>query len=862
MFYLCIDFLLGCLTLQAEIILIEPAPDNAGEGILEKTNRGGFKTLNNLPEFNLKKIILMKIKLLSALLILMPFISMAQYRIKGKVIDAQSGIGLQGAHLSLNNRLITVTTDEKGKFEISNLKAGFYKMRVTYVGFKTWESLFDLAENKAMLISMEQKPVVTETAIITASRAGDKTPVAYQNLDRAEIVKSDQGRDVPFLLDQMPATVVTSDAGAGVGYTGIRIRGTDMNRINITVNGIPLNDAESHSVFWVNMPDFSSSVSSLQVQRGVGTSTNGAAAFGASINLETTTPPRDAYADITNAAGSFNTWKHTVSAGTGLISSRWAFDMRLSKLSSDGFIDRASSSLKSFYVSGGYYGINTIVKVNIFSGYEKTYQAWDGIPSTILDTNRTWNGIGQYTDQNGKVQYYANETDNYQQDHYQLQFVQHLTNNLTLHAALHLTKGFGYYEQYKEDQQLVDYLIAPVLIPGPDSVTIRESDLIRRKYLDNDFYGLVWSLNYTKDKLNLVAGGSVNRYDGKHFGEVIWAAFSETAGYNHRWYNGTGDKRDFNVYTRGEYQLNKKWNLYADLQLRNINYTIAGTDDDQRMLDQSHNFNFFNPKAGLYYTVSNKSGAYLSAAVGHREPNRDNFTDASPNGTAPSAETLYDFETGYHVSNKNVIVSANIYYMYYRDQLVLTGKINDVGAAVMSNVPKSYRSGIEFTAQWKPIDRLAFKGNLALSKNIISNFTEYVDDWDNWGSQIENKLGNTQISFSPAIVTAAAVIFTIRQGYEIEWNCKYVSKQYIDNTASADRMLNPYFVNNLRLSTSIDPAFANGLLFNVFVNNVFNTEYETNAWVYRYYSEGRYGSLDGYFPQAGINFMAGFTLKL
>lgn len=396
----------------------------------------------------------MKLRILLALLAIMPFLSMAQYTLRGKVVDATNVASLQGAHLNLNNRLVKVTTDEKGLFEITGLKAGSFKLKVTYVGYHTWEANFDLSENKTMLISMDPAPVLTEEAIITATRANEKTPVAFQNLSGKEISKQNQGRDIPFLLEQMPATVVTSDAGSGVGYTGFRIRGTDMNRINITVNGIPLNDAESHGVFWVNMPDFASSVGSLQVQRGVGTSTNGAAAFGASINLQTTAPPSEAYSSITNAAGSFNTWRHTVSAGTGLMKGKWALDARLSKLSSDGYIDRASANLKSFYISGGFYGKTTIAKINIFSGKEVTFQAWDGIPSDTLKTNRTYNGIGKYKDYLGNTGFYENETDNYQQDHYQFMLSHKLAGHLTGNLALHYTKGFGYYEQFKDDENL------------------------------------------------------------------------------------------------------------------------------------------------------------------------------------------------------------------------------------------------------------------------------------------------------------------------------------------------------------------------------------------------------------------------
>ncbi len=804
----------------------------------------------------------MKIYVSLALLALLPFLSPAQFTIKGRVIDSQTGVSLQGAHLNLNNRLVKTTTNEKGLFEITGQKAGSYKLKVTYMGYHSWEALFDIAENKTMLISMEQAPLLTEETIIKSTRANEKMPVAYQNLTGKEISKLDQGRDIPFLLEQMPATVVTSDAGSGVGYTGFRIRGTDMNRINITVNGIPLNDAESHSVFWVNMPDFASSVGSLQMQRGVGTSTNGAAAFGASINLQTATPSPEAYGTITNAAGSFNAWRHTISAGTGLIRGKWAMDARLSKLSSDGYIDRATTDLKSFYVSGGYYGNTTIAKINIFSGKEITYQAWDGIPSDILKTNRTFNGIGMYTDYLGNTMFYENETDNYQQDHYQFMLSQRLSGHLTGNFALHYTRGFGYYEQFKDDEDLTDYLIAPVSIPGNDTSFITQSDLIRRKYLENDFYGFTWSLNYERNKLNLIVGGSGNQYDGLHFGEVIWAEFAQTAGYNHRWYQGTGDKRDLNLYAKAQYQANRKLSLFADLQMRGINYKLAGRDDDQRDIAQNHEFLFFNPKTGIYYQVDLKNSLYASFAIANREPNRDNYTDADPGKQVPVSETLYDYELGYHFGDEWIRATINFYYMYYRDQLVLTGEINDVGAAIMTNVPVSYRTGLESSFKLRISDNLKVSANASVSSNKIKNFSEFVDDWDNWGSQLENRIGKTDLAFSPNLIAGTEIVWVFTKGLDASLNCKYVSRQYIDNTADTDRSLDPYFVSNFRIDWMIEPTFMRGLEVNLNVNNLFNAEYETNAWVYRYYSEGSYGKMDGYFPQAGINFMAGLTIKL
>lgn len=804
----------------------------------------------------------MKLRMMLATLALLPLLSMAQITLKGNVMDGESGGTLQGAHLNLNNRLVKTTTDEHGYFSISGLKPGKYRLKVTYMGYRTWENLFELNGNKEMTITMDPASIMSEAAIITSTRANEKTPVAYQNLNAEEISRKNQGRDIPFLLEQMPGLVTSSDAGAGIGHTSFRIRGTDMNRINITVNGIPLNDAESHGVFFVNMPDFASSVGSLQVQRGVGTSTNGAAAFGASVNLQTAPPPSEAYGLISSSYGSFNTWRHNIETGTGLINGKWAMDARLSKVSSDGFIDRATADLKSLYVSGGFYGKNTIAKLNIFSGKQVTYQAWDGVPSNILDTNRTYNGIGKYTDYLGNTKFYENETDNYQQDHYQLQISQRLADGLTGNFALHYTRGEGYYEQFKDNVKLNKYLIEPIAIPGNDSVFISRSDIIRRKNLDNHFYGFTWSLNYNLDKLRLVAGGSGNKYDGFHFGNVIWAEFAQTADYNHRWYENTGKKNDLNIYAKVQYQAAQRLSLYADLQLRGINYDLTGIDDNLRDITQTHDFLFFNPKAGLFYELNNQNSVYLSFAIANREPNRSNYTDADPDKGMPQAETLYDYELGYHFNSDKLTASVNAYYMYYRDQLVLTGAINDVGKGIMTNVPESFRTGIEMSGKARLADKVYASANLTLSKNKIRNFTELVDDWDNWGSQIETPLGSTNLAFSPSATAGAEIGWAFAKGFEASLNGKYVSRQYIDNTSSEDRSLDPYFVSNFRLGWVVEPNFVRGLEISLNVNNLLNAEYETNAWVYRYYTEGSYGKEDGYFPQAGINFMAGVTVKL
>ncbi len=759
--------------------------------------------------------------LLSFITLLLPILLSAQINIKGRVLDVNTVKGLPGAHVSINNNLKVAITKPDGMFEIKDLKPGMYHMKVTYIGYATWQADFELSASRSMQISMEPQPVeLTEEVIISSTRAGDKTPVASSTLDNSSIEHSDKSRDMPYLLDRLPATVSTSDAGTGIGYTNFRIRGTDMNRINITVNGIPLNDAESHSVFFVNMPDFATSVSSIQVQRGVGTSTNGAAAFGASVNLQTSAPSPEPNAIITNAGGSFNTFHHSVTAGTGLMNNKWAIDARLSKISSDGYIDRASSNLKSYYVSSGYYGNNTILKFNVFSGLEKTYQAWDGVPSELLESDRTYNGIGKYFDRFGHPQFYGNETDNYQQDHYQALFAHRLSDKSFLNAAVYYTRGRGYYEQYKDDASFVDYGIEPLII-GSD--TILSSDIIRQKHLDNHFYGYTLAYNYTPtNRWSLILGNSGSIYDGDHFGKVIWAEYAFNSGYDFEWYRGTGKKKDLNVYLKGNYRTTGRLTMYGDLQVRAINYAITGTDDDLRDITQEHDFLFFNPKAGVFYDLHSNGSLYASVSVAHREPNRDNYTDADPSKSEPSAERLFDYELGYHLIKQPFAFNANLYYMHYIDQLVLTGDINDVGSAIMTNVDKSYRAGIELSGDANITKQLALSASAAFSKNRIIGFIEKVDNWS--GEQISNDLGNTDLAFSPNCVVDLELAWQPVKNYRVVLDSKYVSKQYIDNTSSDDRSLDPYFVANLRNEYTIRPKFFKEAILFLNLNNITDAE--------------------------------------
>lgn len=809
---------------------------------------------------------------LAIALLLLPYWLVAQLQINGTVTDAETGNPLSGAHIVLNNEQKT-TTNSKGRFYFKKLDKGVYNLRASFIGYNVVSKEIQLKANKSISISLEPIAYMGEEVIVKSVRAYEKSPTTFQNIKKAEIKEVNLGQDIPYLLNTTPSVVVTSDAGTGIGYTGIRIRGTDMNRINITMNGIPLNDAESHGVWWVNMPDFASSVSNIQVQRGVGTSTNGAAAFGASINIQTLKLNPHPYAEISNSYGSFNTWKHTASFGTGLLEKHWAFDGRLSKITTDGYIDRAWSNLKSLYLSGGYYGKKSILKFNILSGKEKTYQSWWGVPSVRL--NDDMEGMMRYQEHwlytpdqtqhminsdSRTYNYYTyeNQTDNYRQDHYQLFYSYQPNRKINLNTGIHYTYGRGYYEEKEKDESLSSYLLNPVIV-GND--TISTTDIIRQKWLDNDFYGAVFSMNYkTLDNLELTIGGGWNNYEGDHFGEVIWARYMSNGEINNQYYSGTGSKEDMNAYTKVNYNVAGNLNIYGDLQYRFIDYQIKGIDDDQRDISQNHNFGFFNPKAGLYYDINENMSSYLSFAVANREPNRSNYVDA-PRGEYPTSEALYDYELGYKYKTKNLVLDVTGYYMDYVDQLVLTGEINDVGAAIMVNVPESYRAGLELATAYQPVDLLKWEANATFSRNKIKNFTEYVDNWDT-GTQASENLGETDISFSPEVVANNIFTFFPIKGLEIDWVSQYVGKQYIDNTSSEDRKLDTYLVHNARLNYTINPGFVKELTFKLLVNNVLGEEYESNAWVYRYILGNREYKMDGYFPQAGMNFLGGVTIKL
>lgn len=779
--------------------------------------------------------------------------SWAQESLSGKVVDATTGNPLTGASVWTENLGRGAVTDENGAFIFTKLPAGEIRLRVSYLGFDSFRQTLSVPYSGELSIQLQSKDLLTEEFIVSATRASESTPTTFTTVDKSEIAKRNLGQDIPILLNFTPSVVSYSDAGAGVGYTGLRIRGSDQTRINATVNGIPLNDAESHGVFWVNMPDFASSVDNIQIQRGVGTSTNGASTFGASLNFQTDTRQDEAYAQVDNGFASFNTWRHTVKAGTGLLNDRFAVDARLSKITSDGYVDRASSDLTSWFVSGGYYGENHVIKLNAFSGKEQTYQSWYGLPESKLETDRTSN---YYT--------YENETDNYQQDHYQLIYTGKIGSNWKTNLAMHYTYGCGYYEQFREDDDFESYGLLNVEIGGE---IIESTDIVRRRWLDNDFYGFVGSVNYisTDGKWDVILGGGANRYDGGHFGEIIWARVAGNTNIRDRYYDNNAIKDDRNIYLKATYELKPGLNLFGDLQVRGINYSFAGVNDDQRIVDGQENYSFFNPKFGFSYEKSGKTW-YASYAGANREPTRSDFTD-NPITEVPKPEKLNNIEAGVRAKAGRFSYNANFYFMDYKDQLILTGQINDVGAYIRENVESSYRAGIELDGTFQVSKSWTLGGNIAFSQNKIAEFTEYIDDYS--GADFRQEAityTDTDIAFSPNTVASAIIEFKPVKNLSLNWLSKFVGQQFLDNTSNESRDLDAFFTNDLRISYKVQPRYFKSLELNLLINNVFNEMYEPNGYTFSYFVPGETSNRDlvtenFYYPQAGINFLLGLSLK-
>ncbi|MBN2614730.1 MAG: TonB-dependent receptor [Bacteroidales bacterium] len=808
---------------------------------------------------------MLKKSTLIILFALLPWLAQAQFTLSGKVVDAQTKQSLPGATVFINHSLLATVTDAQGTFFFKHVKPGSYELEVRFMGFQTKKQTVKVSGNTELTIPLKSTSFMSDEVVISATTAQKASPNTYQDISGMKLNQNNQGKDLPFLLQMTPSVVVTSDAGAGVGYTGLRIRGVGLNGINVTLNGVPVNDAESQDVYFVDLPNVASLVSTLQIQRGVGTSSNGSAAFGASINMQTDAFQPDAYVEIDNSAGSFQTFKNNVRFSSGLLHKHWILTGNFSNINSQGYIDRAFSHLKSAYLSAGYFGKKDIFKAIVMLGHEKTYQAWYGVPKDSLATNRTYNPAGEIYDANGKLLgYYPNETDNYTQDYYQLHYAHQFTKQFNLATAVFLTRGYGYYESYDNNQSFADYGLNDTVI---GNTTVSTTNLIEQKWLNNYFYGFNVFGNYAGGRSKWSFGGGWNYYDGDHYGKVIWAQVALLGEYDRNWYFNTGLKADYNLFVKWNYKLNDQLNLMADVQYRGIHYQIKGIHDNLRNISQSHQFQFLNPKAGIYYTVNQDNSLYFSFAVSHREPNRSVYRDADPNQVIKQ-EKLMDYELGYQFHRSDFSIHTTLYYMDYKDQFVLTGKINNVGTAILTNVPKSYRAGIELSAHWKASKFADWNLMATFSQNKILGFTEYVDNWNYWDDpatqpyQYSKYLGTTDISFSPDVIAGSVLTLHPVTNGSISWTSKYVGRQYIDNTSTKERSLNPYWVNNLRLDYTVHNTLFRSMTFVLSLNNIFNALYSTNAWVYNYYYNQVEYEMNGYFPQAGFNFMAGINLKL
>ena len=697
-----------------------------------------------------------------------------------------------------------------------------------------------------------------DEVVVSASRAEEKTPVTYSNIDAEELRKANHGVDLPYLLKNTPSLVVTSDAGTGIGYTGLHIRGTDLTRINVTLNGVPVNGGEDFTVYFVDLPDLASSVDNIQVQRGVGTSTNGSAAFGASINIKTDAESSVPYATFSSSAGSFMSFKNSLNFGTGRSKHGFSLNGRLSKIISDGYVDRAWSNLGSIYLSGSWSNEKNMLKVIYMGGKERTYQAWNGIPKSMVTTNPTYNPAGEMYDHEGNlIGYYDNETDNFVQNYYQLHYAHNFTDKLILSASIFCTTGNGYYENYKNEKPLSNYLI-PTFHIG-DSL-VDHANIIQQKWVKNTFTGYNIAVNHKVWRFNNTFGQGMSYFVGKHYGLAHLADFEDPD--EHRWYQNEGNKTDGYLFAKTNFEVSEYINLFADLQYRYVRYIIEGNHEDFRDLGQEHTYHFFNPKGGIYYSINGHNDLYFSVACSHREPSRDVFVEADAEQlTKVRPERLVDYELGYNLKHDKVTFNTDLFFMDYKDQLVLTGEINSVGSAIMTNVDKSYRLGIETTFAWQCHKKFGVSGNLTLSRNKILDFTDYIEDWDKGGNH-STYLGTTDISFSPDLIAGLNLTYSPIKNLNISLQGQYVSRQYLDNTSCEARSLDPYLLTNANISYAWEQKVFKTLDFTLTVNNLLNRKYCSNGWVYRAWTCGSEYLEDGYFPQAGINFMFGLRIGI
>lgn len=786
----------------------------------------------------------------------------AQNALSIKVLDNETKKSLQGASIVLTkNQSKNLTTDRNGTSKFSGLPDGQYAITISYIGYSTEKKQIDLVQNTDLEIFLKPRAIKTEEVLVMATRAKNNSSTTYKNISKQDIAKNNFGQDIPYLLDQTPSVVIGSDAGAGIGYTNMKIRGSDNARINVTLNGIPLNDAESMGSFFVNLPDFASSTESIQIQRGIGTSTNGAGSFGASLNIQSNTLEKEPYVEFNNSFGSYNSWKNTLKVGSGLLNNKFAFNVRLSRILSDGYIDRASSDLKSFYVDGGYYSDKHILKAIVFSGKEKTYQSWYGTPEPRLNNDVA--GMKDYAVNDGYTQLetenllnsgrtynkylYKNQTDNYTQTHHQLHYTNFINEKLIFNAALHYTRGAGYYEEFRPEDDFSKYNLPPV-ISGTD--TIKQTDLVRRRWLDNYFYGTTFSFNYNPSQtIKLTWGGAANQYKGDHYGEIIWAKYASASNLGDKYYLNDAKKDDISTFLKADFTF-EKWLLFADIQYRNINYQVKGDDDKIKGMDFKRKFNFVNPKLGITYLINENSNLYASYAYASKEPVRNDFVDLK--GNNPKPEKMQDIEAGYRFNNETFNIGTNFYGMFYKDQLIPTGALNNVGSPLRMNIPNSYRIGLEVDAAWKISAYFGWKATAGLSQNKIKNYTDETS-----GEFIKK----TDIALSPATILSSEFTYRPLRSVEIALLSKYISRQYLDNSSAKVRSIDPSFVNNIRATYNFSILGLKNIDLGLTVNNILNEKYQTNGYTWGYMDGTSRKYFNFYYPQATTNFMLSLNVK-
>ena len=801
-------------------------------------------------------------------------IAVAQHNLTIKTVDRDTQRPLQNASVSIDGQTsFTTKSDKDGLIKLYNIADGRHTVQVSFVGYQTSTQNLNIQGDMELTVQLDPKTIRTEEVLVVSTRAKKNAPTTFKNISKDEITQNNFGQDIPYLLNQTPSVQISSDAGAGIGYTNMTIRGSDNQRINVTLNGIPLNDAESMGSFFVNLPDFASSTESIQVQRGIGTSTNGAGSFGASLNIQSNTLAEKPYAEFNNSFGSYNTWKNTVKFGSGLINDKFAFNARLSRISSDGYIERGASDLQSFYIDGGYYGKKHTLKGIVFWGKEKTYQAWNGVPEPLITGDRS--RMDDYADyglaisgtekdrfmnagRNYNLYTYKNQTDNYTQKHHQIHYTNILSDKLTLNAALHYTRGYGYYEEFRQADKLSKYGLPNVTI-GKD--TIKTTDLVRRRWLDNYFYGMTYSLNYKpNDQLELIWGGAYNQYSGKHYGEVIWAQYASTGFLDDKYYFGKSQKNDFSNFLKVDYKLDK-WILMADVQYRNVDYHMYGDDDKVKNYNYHPKFNFLNPKVGATFLLNDYANIYASYAFAQKEPVRKDFIEKNSKLPDPTPEKMQDIELGYRFTDTKFTIGLNGYGMFYRDQLIPTGEISDTGAPIRQNVKDSYRIGVEFDGAWNINKQLNWKATASFSKNRINNFEEIVKDIDGVSPDTKIFYPKTDIALSPNTIISSNFSYSPIETLTFSLLSKYVGQQYLDNSSAKERSISSYFVNNLLANYNFSALGVKDINLSLQVNNLLNEKYETNGYTFGWMEGDARKYYNFYFPQAPTNFMLGLNIK-